>query len=123
MFDNDPDTRWISGGRQRGDEAIELALDRPRDVRVLRMRLATRSFADYPRDLAVEAVEDGGAVRSLFRGTVLPQMARAMVADGEYPFLEIVLPPNQARALRIRQVGETHLFFWSIHELQLLERL
>lgn len=122
MFDNDPDTRWISGTRQRGDEAIELELDRPRDVRVLRMQLATRSFADYPRELAIEAVEDGG-VRSLFRGAVLPHMARAIVIDGEQPFLEIVLPPNRARSLRIRQLRETRLFFWSIHELQLLERL
>jgi hypothetical protein len=62
-------------------------------------------------------------VRSLFRGSILPHMARAIVVDGEYPFIEIVLPANAARALRIRQVGATHLFFWSIHELQLLERL
>jgi hypothetical protein len=122
LFDGDRDTRWISGGRQSGDEAIELDFDRARDVRVLRLQMGLRSFGDYPRDLAIEAVEANG-VRSLFRGSILPHMARAIVVDGEYPFIEIVLPANAARALRIRQVGATHLFFWSIHELQLLERL
>ena len=122
MFDSDPDTRWISGARQRGDEAIELDLDHPRDVRVLRMRLATRSFADYPRELSIEAIEGSGA-RQLYRGAVLPQLAQGIVADADYPFIDIVLPPNRTRTLRIRQLRETRLFFWSIHELQLLERL
>jgi hypothetical protein len=122
MFDNDPDTRWISGTRQLGDEAIELELDHPRDVRVLRQRLATRSFADYPRELSVEAIESSGA-RQLYRGAVLPQLAQGIVANADYPFIDIVLPPNRAHTLRIRQLRETRLFFWSIHELQLLERL
>jgi hypothetical protein len=122
LFDGDRDTRWISGGKQSGDEAIELAFDRPRHVRVVRMQLGVRSFGDYPRDFEIAAVEDGGE-RTLFRGTVLPYLARGIVADGEYPFIEIVVPENHARALRIRQLGSTRLFFWSIHELQLLERI
>jgi hypothetical protein len=122
LFDGDPDSRWVSGGHQAGDEWIELALDRPRDVRVVRLQTATRSFGDYPRDLAIEVVE-GGAARTVFRGTVLPQFARGLVADGVHPFIDVVLPANRASIVRLRQLGVTHLFFWSIHELQLLERL
>ena len=84
------------------------------------MQLGARSFGDYPRELAIEAVEDTG-VRTLFRGSVLPQLAVGLIADGEHPFIDIVLPVNRARALRLRQLGTTRTFFWSIHELQLLE--
>jgi len=122
MFDGDLDSRWLSGGHQSGDEWIELALDRPRDVAVVRLQLATRSFGDYPRDLAIDVVENGAA-RTVFRGTVLPQFARGIVADGIHPVIDVGLPANRASIVRLRQLGVTHLFFWSIHELQLLERL
>jgi hypothetical protein len=121
MFDGDSDSRWLTGAHQSGDEWIQLELDRSRDVRVVRMQVGARSFGDYPRDLAIEAVEDTGT-RTLFRGSVLPQLARGVIADGEHPFVEIVLPSNHARVLRLRQLGTTRTFFWSIHELELLER-
>jgi hypothetical protein len=120
LFDGDRDSRWLTGAPQSGHEWVRLDLDRSRDVRVIRMQLGTRSFGDYPRDLAIEAVEDSGT-RTLFRGSVLPQLARGVIAGGEYPFIEIVLPSNHARALRLRQLGTTPTLFWSIHELQLLE--
>ena len=121
LFDGDPDSRWLTGTHQSGDEWLQLDLDRSRDVGVIRMQLAARSFGDYPRELAVEAVEDAGT-RTLFRGSVLPMLARGVIADGEYPVIEIVLPLNHARSLRLRQLATTRTFFWSIHELQLLER-
>jgi hypothetical protein len=121
LFDNDPDSRWLTGAPQSGDEWLQLDLDRSRDVGVIRLQLGMRSFGDYPRDLAIDAVEDAGT-RTLFRGSVLPQFARAVIANGEYPSIEIVLPSNHARSLRLRQLGTTRRFFWSIHGLQLLER-
>jgi hypothetical protein len=121
LFDGDPDSRWLTGAHQSGGEWLQLDLDRSRDVGVIRMQLAERSFGDYPRDLAIEAVEDSGT-RTLFRGSVLPMLARGVIADGEYPVIEIALPLNHARALRLRQLATTRTFFWSIHELQLLER-
>jgi hypothetical protein len=121
LFDNDPDSRWLTGAHQSGDEWLQLEFDRSRDVGVIRLQLGTRSFGDYPRDLAIDAVEDAGT-RTLFRGSVLPQLARGVIANGEYPWIEIVLPSNRARSLRLRQLGATRRFFWSIHGLQLLER-
>ncbi len=83
------------------------------------MTLASRSFGDYPRDLAVDIVEDAGT-RTAFRGPVLPRFAAALIRDPNAPQIEIELPPNHARALRLRQLGTTRRFFWSIHELRLL---
>lgn len=118
LFDADPDSRWISAHPQSGDEWIHVELDRPRDVRVVRMQLGVRSFGDYPRDLEIEAQEASGS-RTLFRGTVLPHFARGLIIDGDYPWIEIVLPSNDARAIRLRQLGTARTFFWSIHELRL----
>jgi hypothetical protein len=120
LFDGDPDSRWLSGDHQRGDEWIELAFDRPRNVRVVRMTLASRSFGDYPRDLAIDATE-GPGTRRLFRGPVLAQFARGLIADGTYPRIEIALPENRAQSLQLQQLGTTHSFYWSIHELELGE--
>jgi hypothetical protein len=120
LFDGDRDTRWLTGRPQTGDEWLELHFERPRDVRVVRAQLGTRSFGDYPRSLAIDVVEEG-KTRTVFQGSVLPHLARGILADGEYPWVEIVLPANSADTLRLRQLGSVHTFFWSIHELQLLE--
>jgi len=121
LFDRDRDSRWLSGGKQIGTEWITLALDRPRDVALVRMQTAERSFGDYPRDLAIDVVEDGGT-RTLFRGSVLPAFGRGLGVDYKYPAIDIALPANHARAVRLRQLGATDRMFWSIHELELWER-
>jgi hypothetical protein len=121
MFDRNRDTRWLSAGRQTGREWIEIEFDAPRDVARLRMQTAERSFGDYPRELAIEALEPAGT-RTLFRGSVLPHFGRGFIVDHAYPVIDIALPGNHARAIRLRQLGVTDELFWSIHELELLER-
>jgi F5/8 type C domain len=120
LFDGDRDTRWLSGGQQTGDEWIEVAFDRPHDVREVDLQLAERSFGDYPRQLAVDVVEETGT-RTVFRGPVLPQFARGLIVNPDAPVIAVTLTPNRAHAVRLRQVGTTHRFFWSVHELELRE--
>jgi hypothetical protein len=120
MFDGNRDSRWLTAGRQTGREWIEIEFDAPHDVGRLRMQTAERSFADYPRELAVDAVEPGG-IRALFRGSVLPHFARGFLVDHAYPNIDIALPANQAKVIRLRQLGVTEVLFWSIHELLLWE--
>jgi hypothetical protein len=85
------------------------------------MQAAERSFGDYPRELTIEAVEPAGT-RTLFSGSVLPHFARGFLVDHTYPIIDVALPPNRARVIRLRQGGATDELFWSIHELELLER-
>jgi hypothetical protein len=33
--------------------------------------------------------------------------------------VDVALPPNRTTTLRLRQTGETHRWFWSVHELTL----
>jgi hypothetical protein len=120
LFDDDMDSRWLTGVNQSGHEWIELEFDRARDVRRIRLQMAARSLNDYPRQLAVDIVEKG-ATRTVFQGSVLPQFGRSLVADGNYPVIDLDLPENHAQLVRLRQVGTTSVLFWSIHELQLWE--
>ena len=121
LFDGDLDSRWLSGPPQRGDEWMTLEFDRPRDVAAIRFRMAERSAGDYPRELAVDSMRDGGA-ETVFDGSVLPAFARGILADGTHPGIDLALPPNRSAVLRLRQLGTAGRFFWSIHELELWER-
>jgi hypothetical protein len=120
LFDGDLDTRWLSGPPQSGDEWISLRFDRTRDVAAIRLQIAERSYGEYPRELAIDSIDEGGS--TLFRGSVLPALARGLLADGKHPAITLFLTPNRSRELRLRQLGKAGRFFWSIHELQVWER-
>jgi hypothetical protein len=120
-FDANADTRWLTGVPQGSGEWIELRFDRPRDVAVVRMLMATRSLGDYPRLLEVEATIDQRST-VLFRGSVLPALVNGLLQNGEYPPIDVTLPPNESQTLRLRQLGTTNRRFWSIHELEIFER-
>jgi hypothetical protein len=81
--------------------------------------MAERSAGDYLT--AVDSMRDGGA-ETVFDGSVLPALARGILADGTHPGIDLALPPNRSAVLRLRQLGTAGRFFWSIHELQLWER-
>ena len=120
-LDGDPDTRWVSGRRQTGDEWIELHFDRARDVRRLRLDMASRSFGDYPRGVSIESVGEAEQVESVYSGSVLPHLLQGLLRDSKRMPIEVTLPSNQTRVLRIRQTGQTRAAFWSIHELSVWE--
>jgi hypothetical protein len=121
VIDGNPDTRWISGKSQSGDEWIQIALDAPVDVRVVRLRMALPSFGDYPRHLIVEGRDEQGRSTILYDDDVLVPFARGIVAGERYPAIDVQLPANRSRTLRIRQTAATRTWFWSIHELEILE--
>jgi len=121
LFDGDRDTRWLTGAPQDGSEWIEVRFDAPRNVAIVRMQTAERSFGDYPRELAIDSIGADGE-RTLFRGSILPPFARGFLARHTYPEIDIVLPDNRSQSLRIRQLGRTDRMFWSIHGLEMFER-
>jgi hypothetical protein len=121
-FDGDPNTRWRSGRRQSGDEWVEVDFGRPRAV--ARVRLAMeRSLRDYPRHLRIESSPDGERVEAvLYDDAVLPKLLFDIAHRPDPALVDIDLPPNETRVLRLRQLGETRRWFWAIDELTLWER-
>jgi hypothetical protein len=116
--DGDRDTRWLTGERQRGTEWIEIRLDRPQDVRLVKLGMRNLSMGDYPRGLVVESVDAQGMVHQLYRRGVLPQLLQGLVRDPRWITVDIPLPPNRTNILRLRQTRRT-TWYWSIHELSL----
>jgi hypothetical protein len=121
-FDNDGDTRWLTGRPQSGDEWIKIAFDRTRDVSAIELQTAARSFGDYPRELLVESAGEDGATRVLYHAPMLVPYGRSLVRNVPQPALVVSLPANRTRTLTIRQTGHTRRWFWSIHELAIFER-
>jgi hypothetical protein len=121
-FDGNRATRWFTGERQQRREWIALRFPAPIDVARVRLEMGRRSNADYPRGLLVEASDDGLAWRALFDGGVLPLLGLSIAREPGTPGIDIVLPPNKARLLRLRTTGETRVWYWSVHELRVWER-
>jgi hypothetical protein len=121
-FDGRDDTRWFSGAAQTGTEWILIEFDRRRDVAEVRFMLTPDGFADYPRRLVVESLAGKGGGRVLYDGDVLTQFLRGLLADERRPWVDVVLPPNDSLALRLRQTGRTRSWYWAAQEIELLER-
>jgi hypothetical protein len=121
-FDGNIETRWVSGERQSGTEWLDVAFDRPRDVARVRILTADRSLGDYPRELIIEAVDGAQPPVTLYRGTIVQQLVKGLVADPLHGPIEIALPAHRTTHLRLRQVGRTRIWFWAVDELQIIER-
>ncbi len=121
-FDGDRTTRWLTGERQQGREWIELRFADEIDVARVRLEMERRSYGDYPRGLVVEGSPDGEAWRTLFEGGILPRLALSIVHEPRTPAIDVVPPPNATRVLRLRNQGETRVWYWSVHELRVWRR-
>ena len=121
-FDEDLDTRWLSGQQQTGTEWIEIRFDRVRNLGRVRLDMADRSLGDYPRGLLIESSENGQSFRTLYQGGVLPQLLWALVQNDDRIPIDIILPDNDTSVLRIQQTDQTSSWYWSIHELSLWEQ-
>jgi hypothetical protein len=121
LFDGDPDTRWLTGRNQRGDEWIRIAFAAPRDVAGVRLETAERSFGDYPRGLTITS-ENRGQAQVLYAGSPLGVLMKGLLREPRRAPIDIPLPPNRTVALTLRQTGQTRTWYWSIHELAIWER-
>ena len=122
LFDGNVETRWISGTRQTGHEWIEIRFEQPRHVGRLRMETSPRGLVDYPRHLVVESIDDHGRLQRLFDGSVLSPLIESIVRDDRRAPVDIDFAANRTAILRLRQTGQTHRWFWGVHELTIWGR-
>jgi F5/8 type C domain len=121
-FDGDRDSRWFTGERQLGREWIELRFHSALDVARVRLDMDRRSNGDYPRGLVAAGSEDGRTWRTLFEGGILPRLGLSIAREPRTPGIDLVLPPNTTRVLRLRTTGQTRVWYWSVHELRVWTR-
>lgn len=120
-FDGDLDTRWQTEGHQPGTEWIALAFDMPRNVRRVRFSASGRSVRDTPRELLVEGADAVGDFAPLYRGSIAVSLALGLVRDPQHAPVDVWLPPNRIRRLRILQLGVARSGVWAIDELSVWE--
>jgi hypothetical protein len=121
LFDGDIDTRWLTGVYQDGSEWIEITLPHPTDVARVQILTSPRSQLSYPRGLAIESVDAAGATRTLFEGSIVDRFVEAVALNEQQAPVNIDLPANQTRTLRIRQTGHATVW-WVVDELKLWAR-
>ena len=121
-FDGDTSTRWLSGRPQTGNESITIQLDQPTDVSHLRLTVGRLSFGDYARHLIIESTADGRTWETLHNGRGFERLLLGAVPVDRFSFMDFPLPPNESRLIRLRQTGNTPMFYWSFHEVELWER-
>lgn len=121
-FDGDLETRWLSRQPQSGQEWIALEFESPRNVGGVQLVLGERSFFDYPRELVIECDDEKLGLRELYRGVPLKEFGLGLLRSAIFPSIDVHLPDNHARTLRLRQVGHARTPYWSIHELRIWER-
>jgi hypothetical protein len=120
LVDRNPETRWLTGKPQTGDEWIEIHLDGEQLVGGVRLEATRRSVGNYPRRLLVESSDgtsgwvihhDGGVLAKFALG-LASEPARAPI---HVPFAE----GTRARVIRLRQTGATASdWFWAVHEIE-----
>jgi hypothetical protein len=122
LTDGDPDSRWIAGlGGQDGSSWLRVQLAHAADLARVDLQIAERSYADYPRRLRIEGVDEAGLSHTLYDAAPYPEIGAAVVRDGRFPSIEVALPSNKSVAIWIRQTAATRVA-WSVHELRLWRR-
>lgn len=116
--DGRPDTRWSTGRAQQEGDALTLALGEERLVAAVHLRLG-ESQHDYPRGWTLTASGDGVTWSDVASGRVdsLPITAFLTPSD---PRLEILFTPVPARFIRMTCTTADPVYYWSIHELEVL---
>lgn len=123
MLDGVPGTRWATGARQGSGETVTVTFREPTDVSHLRLDLAARSLGDYPRGLRISsAAGDDETWVPLFDDDILPALGLSLVREPRTPGIDVSLPPNRTRRLRLQTTGQTRHWFWSIHQLRVWSR-
>jgi hypothetical protein len=119
-LDGDPETRW-DGGAQRGVEVLTVDLGSVRTVDGLTMTLGPH-LSDFPRLLAIDTSQDGSVWSTQWQGTTAIHAFQAAVRRPADVPLAFALPHVPARLVRLRQLGQDPVFYWTIFELTVLGR-
>jgi hypothetical protein len=118
LSDGDLEAIWTCAP-QDGSETITLTLASA--VRLSGLRLTQGRPVEFPRQLLIETSLDGASWTAARRGDVVPEFVRAALAAPTLPVLELTVEPQEARFIRLRQVGHDPTAAWSLREVEVIE--
>jgi hypothetical protein len=118
MVDGDVTTRWESGPQEEGMR-VDVDLGTVQTVHGVDLTLG-RFVEDFPRQMVIDASEDGERWREVWRGT---SGGRAVISSlnirGAVP-MRYRFEPVQARVIRMRLTTSDEIYFWSIAEMKII---
>ncbi|MFH1175812.1 MAG: discoidin domain-containing protein [Acidobacteriota bacterium] len=116
-IDGDMATRWDTGPQRRGMRFF-LDLGQQAEITGIRLRLGG-SVRDYPRGCQLEMSADGTSWRVVAQDprAELPITAYLRPTDLAY---ELSFPPARGRYLRLTNLNDDKVFYWSIHEIEVV---
>ncbi len=112
--DGDMATRWTTGRAMRPGDGFEVELPGAVAVREVILKFGP-SPHDWPRGLEVWVREQGRWRRAV---RMSEDVCKRSADDGA---VEVYLPGAVAEAIRLVQTGRTSYWWWSIHELQVVD--
>lgn len=110
-------TRWSTGRPQQPGDTLTLELEGERAVTGLRLHLGS-SPHDYPRGWLVEAARQGQW--STVGAATITTLPITFFLSPRDPFLDITFPPTFADALKLTCTQDHSVYYWSIHEVEVL---
>jgi len=116
--DGSPETRWQSGPQQKG-HCFRVDLGSSQSLKGVSLSLGEYA-TDSPRGYSVEASLNGVVWREVAREEDFRFPLTAFLRPRDLA-VEITFPQTQARYLKITNLGEDPLFFWSICEFSVLK--
>jgi len=118
-LDGNPDTRWDTGGAQKPGNTFELDLGKPTEFRGVSLVFGP-SGIDFPRGYSLEVSEDGTSWTEVARTetTIIPIRLFAKPRDLA---VNILVPLQRARFVRVTNLGSDRKFYWSIYEAYLYD--
>lgn len=121
LLDEDLSSRWESGP-QRGTE--ELVIDLGASQRTAAVVLSIGPYPhDFPREVLIELSQDGQQWVQSWRGEGAgPAFLAAMQNQKEVP-ITFELGDKDARFIRLRQLGQDPIYYWSVAEVAVLASL
>ncbi len=111
-------SRWATGRPQWQGDALTLDLGTAVTVSGVRLHLG-KSQNDYPRGWSVQVSFDGLSWRELASGA-LPRLPLTAHLTPTNPILELPVPPTPARFLRLTCTASHPVYYWSVHEVEIL---
>lgn len=114
-IDGNPATRWESGP-QRGTEVVTIDLGATRVVDAVTLDIGPY-LTDYPRRLVIEALT-GDTWSTQWEGNAAMIAFAAATRHPLEPRLTFAMPHVSTRQLRLRQLGQDQIYYWTIVELK-----
>lgn len=121
VHDGRLDSVWESTTWQRGKESLTIELAQAGIVGAISIAQGRR-LSEYPRELSVDCSRDGETWSHLWKGQTAGLLFVATVRDPQVNRFTIRFPQHYARYIRLEQVGAAGETYWSVAEIEVLQK-